>query len=161
MHQAAELVVGLRVAQGVARELPAVLVVVVPLREIVAVRERRQRAFEREDVQAVARQVEVADDLRPQQAHDIGKLGEPVAREDLLGDGRAANDVASLVDKKKLGKPEKERPGSSIFKRKKASTGSAASSKSSLSRAETPNPTPLSSLPLSAAAQQAGISLSS
>ena len=45
-------------------------------------------------------QLEVADDLGPQQADDVAEDREPEAREDLLGDRRAAEDVALLEDER-------------------------------------------------------------
>ena len=48
--------------------------------------------------EAVPRQVEVADDLGPQQAHDVGGDREPEARDDLLGDRRPAQQVPALED---------------------------------------------------------------
>ena len=42
------------------------------------------------------RQLEVADDLGPQQAHHVGELGEAVAGKDFLGDGCPADDIAPL-----------------------------------------------------------------
>ena len=44
------------------------------------------------------RQFEVADDLRAQQADDVGELGEAIAGKDLLGHRRAADDVAAFQD---------------------------------------------------------------
>ena len=100
VHEAPELVVGLGVARRVARELAPILIVVVPLREVIArlsaLKERRERALERQDVQAVARQLEVADDLGPQQAHHVGVHGKPEAGKDLLGHRRAAHALAAL-----------------------------------------------------------------
>ena len=46
------------------------------------------------------RKLEVADDLRPQQRHDVAEHGEPEAREQLLGHGGAAQDVALLEDER-------------------------------------------------------------
>jgi len=46
----------------------------------------------------MARQLQVADDLRPQQAHDVAGDAEAEAGEDLLGHGRAPEDVAALQD---------------------------------------------------------------
>ena len=46
----------------------------------------------------MARQFQVADDLRAQQAHDVGEFGEAIAGKDLLGHRRAADDVAPLED---------------------------------------------------------------
>ena len=60
--------------------------------------ERRERAVERQDVEAVRGQVELADDLGPQQRHDVREDREPEAREDLLGHRRAAEHVAPLED---------------------------------------------------------------
>ena len=96
VHEPPELVVGLRVARRVARQLAAVLVVVVPLREVVAVRQRRERALQRQDVQAVPRQVEIANDLGAQQAHHVREHRELEAGKDLLGHGRAADALAPL-----------------------------------------------------------------
>ena len=44
------------------------------------------------------RQLEVADDLGAEQAHDIAEDREAEAREELLGDRRAAEHVALLED---------------------------------------------------------------
>jgi hypothetical protein len=80
----------------VAIDLAARQVVIVPGGEVVAVVHRRHGARQRQDLEPVPRQLEVADDLRPQQAHDIGELREAVAREDLLGDRGAADHFAAL-----------------------------------------------------------------
>ncbi len=45
-------------------------------------------------------QLEVADDLRPKQAHDVREDREPEAREDLLGHGRATEHVAPFEDER-------------------------------------------------------------
>ena len=95
-HDAAVFVGRFGVARRVAVELAARQVVVVPGGEVVAVVHRRDRARQRQDLQAVPRQFEVADDLRPQQADDVGELAEAVAGEDLLGDRGAADDLAPL-----------------------------------------------------------------
>jgi hypothetical protein len=71
-------------------------VVVVPARQVVAVVERRHGARQRQDLEAVLRQFQVADDLGPQQAHDVRELAELVTREDFLGDRRTAHDLATL-----------------------------------------------------------------
>ena len=63
-------------------------------------RSGRERAVERQDVEAVPGQLELADDLRPQQRHDVREDREPEAREDLLGDGRAAEDWPPLEDER-------------------------------------------------------------
>jgi len=62
----------------------------------VVVVERRQRAVERQDREAVAGQLELADDLRAQERDDVGGDAEPEPRHDLLGDGSASEDVPAL-----------------------------------------------------------------
>ena len=71
VHQAPELDGRFGVTRRMPRQLAPRLVGVGPPREIVAVVERRDRALERQDLQPVARQVEIANDLRPQQTHHI------------------------------------------------------------------------------------------
>ena len=73
---------------------PARQVVVVPAGQVVAVVHRRDRARQRQDLQAVPRQFEVADDLRAQQADDVRELAEAIAREDFGGHRGAADDFA-------------------------------------------------------------------
>src|SRR5213078_937433 len=58
--------------------------------------ERREGAVERQDFEAVARQVQLADDLRPQQRNHIGADGKLEARKDLFGHRRAAHDAPAL-----------------------------------------------------------------
>ena len=82
-----------------AAQLAHGLAVVVRAPQVVLV-ERREGAVERQDLEAVARQLEVADDLRPQQAHHVAGDAEAEAREDLLGHGRATQDVAALQDQR-------------------------------------------------------------
>ena len=69
-------------------------------RRAVAGAERRERPVEREDVEAVPRQLEVADDLRPQERDDVAEDAEPEAGEQLLGDRGATEDVALLEDER-------------------------------------------------------------
>ena len=64
----------------------------------VAGAERGERAVEGQDVEAMPRQLELADDLRAEQRHDVREDRESEAREDLLGDRRAAEDVALFED---------------------------------------------------------------
>ena len=55
-------------------------VVATARRRPVALEQRRERAVERQDVEAVLRQLEIADDLGPQQAHDVARrprIGSP------------------------------------------------------------------------------------
>ncbi len=96
VQHATELVVGLRVAQRVTRDLASILVVIVALREVVAGGEGRQRALERQNVQTVAREIKVANDLRPEQAHHVREDGEREPGKDLLAQRRAADLLATL-----------------------------------------------------------------
>ncbi len=89
VHELAEVVVRVGVPGRVSVELSARLIVVRPAHQMVAILKRRERALEREDLQAVARQVQVPDDLRAQQAHHIGAHGVLEARVDLLRNGCA------------------------------------------------------------------------
>ena len=91
---------GVGVVRGVAPQLLARLVGIGPAGEVVAVVERRDRALEREDLQPVSRQVELADDLGTEQADDVGEDGELEAGEDLLGDGGAADERPLLEDER-------------------------------------------------------------
>ena len=81
-----------------ARDLPARLRVIVDAPQIVAVRHRRERAVERQDLESVPRQIELPDDLRPQQRDDVRAHRELEARKDLFGDCRAADNVPPLED---------------------------------------------------------------
>ena len=96
-HELAVLLVGLGVAQAPAPELADRPAVVVDPPQVVVL-ERRERAVEGQDVEAVLRQVELADDLGAEQADDVARDAEPEAREDLLGHRRAAEQVALLED---------------------------------------------------------------
>ena len=95
-HRLAVLVVGLGVDLRVPRDLAPGLGVIVDAPQVVAVRHRRERAVERQDLEAVPRQVELADDLGPQQRDDVRADRELEAREDLFGDRRAADHVPPL-----------------------------------------------------------------
>ena len=69
-HQQAVLLVRLGIRGRPAAELAHRLAVVVDPPQVVTV-ERREGAVEGQDVEAVLRQAQVADDLRPQQADDV------------------------------------------------------------------------------------------
>jgi hypothetical protein len=73
-----------------------VAVAVLRRRPAHALGDRRERAVERQDVEAVAGQLELADDLRPEQRHDVRQDRETETREDLLGDRRAPEHVPLL-----------------------------------------------------------------
>jgi hypothetical protein len=53
-------------------------------------------ALERKNLEAVPRQIEIANDLGAEQAHDVGENRELEARKYLLGHGRAADHGALL-----------------------------------------------------------------
>ena len=95
-HRLAVLVVRLGIEPRVARDLAARPGVIVHAPQIVAVGHRREGAVERQDFEAVPRQIEVADDLGPQQRHDVRADGELETRKDFFGDGCAAEDVAAF-----------------------------------------------------------------
>ena len=109
-HRLAVLVVGLGVDLRVPRDLAARLVVVVDAPEVVAARHRGERAVQRQDLEAVARQVELADDLGAQQRHDVRADGELETGEDLLGHRGAAEHVAALEDEDLLARLAPGRP---------------------------------------------------
>ena len=97
----------LRVALGVAfaelRDLSAGQLGVRAHHQRAAVGERRERRrVPRQDLEAVRGQLQVADDLRAEQAVDVGGGGDLEAGEGLLGDARAADDVAPLEDQHAL-----------------------------------------------------------
>ena len=71
-HRLAVFVVGLGVHLRVAGDLAARLRVIVDPPQVVAARHRREGAVERQDLEAVPGQIELADDLGPQQRHDVG-----------------------------------------------------------------------------------------
>src|SRR4051812_43118683 len=79
-----------------ARKLAPVLIVIAPLRKVVAVRKRAERTFEWKDVQAMTWELEVADDLRTQQAHDVREHREPESRKHFVSQGSAAHTRAAL-----------------------------------------------------------------
>ena len=107
-HQVAVFLVGLGVELRPAAQLADGLAVVVDAPQLVgpgdsgtrgrAFGQRREGAVERQDLEAVARQVELADDLGPQEADDVRGDRESIARHDLLGHGGAAEHVPALQD---------------------------------------------------------------
>ena len=91
-----EALVALGVERGVALELEPGVGGVVPAHQIVAVRHRRERAVERQQLEAVPRQIEVADDARTQQAHHVRADAEAEALVDLFAHRDTAHLVAAL-----------------------------------------------------------------
>ena len=96
-HRAAVLVARLGVDAGMPCDLPARPGMVVHAPQVVAVRHRGERAVERKNLEAVPRQIELADDLGPQQRHDGRADGEPEAGK-YLSDRGAAEHVAPFED---------------------------------------------------------------
>src|SRR5688500_10547027 len=80
------------------RNLPARPGVVVHAPQVVAVRHRGERAVEWKNLEAVPCQIELADDLGPQQRHDIRADRKPEAGKYLFGDRGAAQHVAPFED---------------------------------------------------------------
>jgi len=70
-HGGAELVVARGVTRRVTGQLTPGEGVIVRPPQVVARRQRRERAVQRKQLEAVASQVELSDDLRTQQRHDV------------------------------------------------------------------------------------------
>ena len=77
-------------------DLAAGLAVIVHPPQVVAVRHGRERAVEGKNLQPMLRQVQITNDLGPQQGNDVGADGKLEARENLLGAGSAAEDMTPL-----------------------------------------------------------------
>ena len=85
---------------GEARELFLRLLHIVRQNDVVVIIERAEEIVGGQDLEAELRELELADHLRVQQAHDVGEDREGEARHDLLGHGGAADDVAALEDER-------------------------------------------------------------
>ena len=110
-HQQRVLLVRLGIALRVAPDLAHGHAVVVDAPQVVAnlVAGRRERAVDRQHGQTVADQVELADDLRPQQRHDVRSDAELEAGDDLLGHRRAAQDVRGARGRPPFGRRARDR----------------------------------------------------
>ena len=95
-HRLAEFFVGFGVEFGVALEFAARFSVIVLAPEIIAAGHRRDRAVEREDFQAVAREIEIANDFRAKQRDNVREDGKFETGNDFFGNGRAAENIATL-----------------------------------------------------------------
>ena len=95
-----ERVVRVGVVLRVAADLLEVLAVVLAEEEVVAVLLRAERRRHEDRHEAVLDEVEVLDDVRPEQAQRVRERREPEPRPELLGDRRAADEVASLEDER-------------------------------------------------------------
>ena len=96
LHRLAELFVGFRIELGMPRDLAARLAVIVHPPQVVAAGHGRESAVERKNLQAVARKIEVANDLRPQQRDHVRAHRELESGKDFFGDGCAAEHMAAL-----------------------------------------------------------------
>src|SRR5206468_1772998 len=83
---------GVRVALREPRQLPMVAVRVVPEEDRIPVGEGQEELrVERMDFVPETREIEVADDLGPQESRGVSESGESDPGEHLFGDGRAAD----------------------------------------------------------------------
>ena len=80
------------------QDFPARLGVVIHPPKVVAVRHRREGPIKREDLEAVPREVELPDDLGPEQRDHVGTDGEFEPWENFLSDRRSAEHVTALQD---------------------------------------------------------------
>ena len=87
-HRLAEFVVGFGVELGVARNFAPRHAVIVDAPEVIAVGHRREGSVERQNFKAVTRQIELANDLGPQQRDHVGADGKLEAGKDFFGDRR-------------------------------------------------------------------------
>ena len=97
-HVVVEGVVAVDVAPAVPGDLLLVLAVVLAEEQVVAVLLRAEGGRHEDRHEAVLRELEVVDDVRPEQAQGVRERGEPEARPQLLRDRRAAHEVAPLED---------------------------------------------------------------
>ena len=91
-----ERVVRVGVVLRVPGDLLEVLAVVLAEQEVVAVLLGTERGRHEDRHEAVLDQLEVLDDVRPEQAQRVRERREPEARPELLGDRRSADKVAPL-----------------------------------------------------------------
>ena len=97
-HVVAVLVVGVGVASRVPRDLLDGEVAVLAEGEVTAVVGRGEAVRHQQREVAVRDEVELVDDVGPEQAHRVGERGEVEAGHQLLGDRRAAHQVTPLED---------------------------------------------------------------
>src|SRR5262245_46865872 len=80
------------------QNLAARAAVIVHPPQIVAVGHRCEGAVERQNLESMARQLKVPDDLRPEQRNDVGTDRDVKSWEHLFGHGGPAEHMASLED---------------------------------------------------------------
>ncbi len=97
-HLLAEFVVGFGVAAGMADEFAARFGVIVDAPQIIAAGHGRERAVEGQNFEAVAWEVEIANNFRSEERNDVRANGKFEAGNDFFGDGGASEDVAAFED---------------------------------------------------------------
>jgi len=95
-HHLREFVVGFGVKAGVAADIADGFGVVVHAPEVVAAGHGREGSVERENFQAVAREIEFTDDFGAKERDDVRAFGKKKAGDDFFGDGGAAENVAAF-----------------------------------------------------------------
>src|SRR5229473_8605734 len=95
-HHFREFVVGFGVEAGVAANVADGFGVVVHAPEVVAAGHGREGAVEREDFQAVAREIEFADDFRAKKRDEVRTCGKKKTGEYFFSDSGATEDVAAF-----------------------------------------------------------------
>src|SRR5216683_2990304 len=97
-HHLGEFVVGFGVDAGVAADFALRAGVIVHAPEVIAVEHWGEGAIEGENFQAVAREIEFANDFGTQERDDVGTHREEEAGNDFFGDGGSAENVAAFED---------------------------------------------------------------
>ena len=98
-HRLAEFFVGFGVELRVALDFAAGFGVIIDAPEVIAVGHGRESAVERKNFQAVAREIEVANNFRAKKRDDVRKNGKFEAGNDFFGDSGAAENVAAFENK--------------------------------------------------------------
>src|SRR5688500_88324 len=96
----AVLLVRIGVVRRDAGDFTQGLVMVAVEEEVLAVLAGSEAGRHEQGQEPVLWQLELLDDLRPQQRERVAEGGEPVARPQLLGDRRAADQVPALEDQR-------------------------------------------------------------
>ena len=96
LHGFAELVVSLGVHARVPRNFPMGLAVIVHAPKIIPIGHWREGSIQRQNFQSMARQVQVANNLRTQQRHNVRAHGKLEARHDFFGARSAAQHMPAL-----------------------------------------------------------------
>ena len=104
-HGFVVLVVHGGVAGRVPRDLATRVLVIVGPPQVVAIRHRRERAVERQNLEAVPAELQLLDDLGTQERHDVRAHRELEAVEHFLGHGGAAQHVTAFEDQDLAARP--------------------------------------------------------